>query len=241
MPEEELHFPVPVRIVLENRRSARIALRKKQIIIRLPKLMKAADKKQATKELLSWAKKTIIEKALYPESDPDRYAHGQSILLLGNAYEIEHAFSKGTRSSMHLAREGKLRLTLPGQVAENQDTYRAHCKQLMIKGLSTLFLPDMRARVLALNRKHFNVQVNKVSLRYTTSRWGSCSSSGAISLSTKLLLTPPEVCDYVMIHELAHRIEMNHSKAFWAHVASAMPEYEMHLQWLKTEGKLIDF
>jgi len=238
---DDMHFPVPVRIVLENRRSARIALRKQQIIIRLPKAMKAEMKRQATQELLQWARKTIAEKDLYPVTDPDRYAQGKSITILGKAYEIEHVLSKGQRSSMHLAREGKLRLTIPGALAEDPEAFRLHNKDLMIKGLSTLFLPDMRWRVFELNRLHFNVIVNKVSLRYTTSRWGSCSSSGAISLSTKLLLTPPEVCDYVIIHELAHRIEMNHSPAFWAQVRKAMPNFEQHLEWIKSEGRLLDF
>jgi predicted metal-dependent hydrolase len=241
MPVDDLHFPVPVRIVLENRRSARIALRKKQIIIRLPKSMKAEMKRQATQELLLWAKKTISEKDIYPAPDPDRYAHGRLITLLGKDYEIEHILSKAQRSSMHLAREGKLRLTVPGQLSENPEAFRLHNKDLMIKGLSTLFLPDMRGRVMELNRMHFNVTVNKVSIRYTTSRWGSCSSSGAISLSTKLLLTPPDVCDYVIIHELAHRIEMNHSPAFWAQVRGAMPDFERQLNWIKAEGRLIDF
>ena len=99
----------------------------------------------------------------------------------------------------------------------------------------------MLRRVGELNKLHFQADVGKVSLRYTISRWGSCSTSGAISLSTKLLLTPPEVCDYVIIHELAHRFEMNHSHRFWALVEKAMPEYQQHRNWLKTHGRHIDF
>lgn len=66
--------------------------------------------------------------------------------------------------------------------------------------------------------------------------WGSCASSGLISLSWRLVLAPPAVFRYVVIHELCHRLHLDHSEAFWARVAQQMPDYETHYRWLREHG-----
>jgi predicted metal-dependent hydrolase len=67
-------------------------------------------------------------------------------------------------------------------------------------------------------------------------RWGSCSSNGTLSFSWRLMLAPPRVLDYVVIHELCHLTYMNHSREFWAKVASIDPDYREHRKWLKDNG-----
>jgi len=67
-------------------------------------------------------------------------------------------------------------------------------------------------------------------------RWGSCSSSGTLSFSWRLMLAPPRVLDYVVIHELCHLTHMDHSPAFWAKVGSIDPDYKEHRKWLKENG-----
>lgn len=73
------------------------------------------------------------------------------------------------------------------------------------------------------------------------SLWGSCSSKGRVSLNWRLVATPPEVLNYVVIHELAHLKYLNHSEAFWSLVAKFSPEYEEHEQWLKKNVYALDF
>lgn len=75
-----------------------------------------------------------------------------------------------------------------------------------------------------------------LTLRDTRSRWGSCSSSGQLMYSWRLVMAPPEVLNYVAAHEVAHLAQMNHSPAFWAVVRGLMPEYEGHRAWLKRHG-----
>ncbi len=81
------------------------------------------------------------------------------------------------------------------------------------------------------------VTYGKISIRDQKTRWGSCSSEGNLSFNWRLILAPPDVLDYVVIHELCHRKEMNHSKEFWALVESLMPEYKERRKWLRENGK----
>jgi predicted metal-dependent hydrolase len=67
-------------------------------------------------------------------------------------------------------------------------------------------------------------------------RWGSCTAQGNISLNCLLTLVPEAVMDYVIVHELCHRIEMNHSSRFWRLVETVLPDYKIQKQWLKEHG-----
>lgn len=81
------------------------------------------------------------------------------------------------------------------------------------------------------------VKPKSITLRDTTSRWGSCSSSGALNFSWRIILAPPEVLDYLAAHEVAHLREMNHSDRFWTLVESICPEMERHKAWLRSHGQ----
>jgi predicted metal-dependent hydrolase len=76
----------------------------------------------------------------------------------------------------------------------------------------------------------------RITLRDTRSRWGSCTAQGGLMYSWRLIMSPPEVLDYVAAHEVAHLAEMNHSPAFWAVVARLCPDYERPRRWLKRNG-----
>jgi predicted metal-dependent hydrolase len=95
---------------------------------------------------------------------------------------------------------------------------------------------ELPAELLALAAAH-GVTVSRVSIRNQRSRWGACSSTGSITLNWRLVLVPPQVREYVMIHELMHRRELNHSTRFWRHVAAACPHYQGARQWLRAEGR----
>ncbi len=83
------------------------------------------------------------------------------------------------------------------------------------------------------------VTYGRITIRNQRSRWGSCSSQGNLNFNCLLMLCPPEVIDYVVVHELCHRKEMNHSPRFWAEVERIMPEYKQHRKWLRDNGTAI--
>lgn len=80
------------------------------------------------------------------------------------------------------------------------------------------------------------VNFGRITIRNQRSRWGSCSAKGNLNFNCLLMLTPPEVIDSVVVHELCHRKEMNHSKAFYAEVLRVFPDYWKWDKWLKKNG-----
>lgn len=83
------------------------------------------------------------------------------------------------------------------------------------------------------------VSYGRISIRAAKTRWGSCSCAGNLNFHWKLILMPPEVLDYVVVHELAHRKEMNHSQAFWTEVEKVLPDYRERRKWLKQYGQSV--
>ena len=80
------------------------------------------------------------------------------------------------------------------------------------------------------------VTYERVTIRTQHTRWGSCSSSGNLNFNCLLALVPPEVLDYVVVHELCHRKELNHSESFWREVGKVIPDYKSRRKWLRDHG-----
>lgn len=80
------------------------------------------------------------------------------------------------------------------------------------------------------------VSYGKITIRCQRKRWGSCSREGNLSFNCLLMLTPPEVIDAIIVHELCHRLEMNHSEKFYGHVLKVYPEYRRWNKWLRKYG-----
>ncbi len=105
--------------------------------------------------------------------------------------------------------------------------------------LRAFFRTEARNAILPLV-EHYSSRIgrpfNRVTLRDTRSRWGSCSGEGNLMFSWRLVMAPPRVLEYVVAHEVAHLVEMNHSAAFWAQVETLMPDYRNHRHWLRSNG-----
>jgi predicted metal-dependent hydrolase len=101
-----------------------------------------------------------------------------------------------------------------------------------------------RARAVFQERvAHWSVRMgvapNRIFIKEQRSLWGSCSTKGNLNFNARLLEAPPEVLDYVVVHELSHLKEMNHSRRFWAVVQSWCPRHKEHRRWLRENSRLL--
>lgn len=101
-------------------------------------------------------------------------------------------------------------------------------------------LRERAKSVLAQRTAYFARQVGvtygRITVRDQKTRWGSCSQTGNLNFNFRLILAPPEVLDYVVVHELCHRRQMNHSAQFWQEVAQVLPDYRERKVWLTENG-----
>ncbi len=116
-------------------------------------------------------------------------------------------------------------IPLPQGQPDYREVVEKHLRRMAEREL------PLRTRELALVHE---IKVQRVSVRAQKTRWGSCSARGTISLNWRLIQAPPDVVDYLIIHELMHRREMNHSRRYWKLVAKAFPDYRRAEQWLKS-------
>lgn len=119
-------------------------------------------------------------------------------------------------------------LRLPGEV---QTTGRR--AERYLRKLAKADLSDAVERYC----ETLGVDARKVTVKDTRSRWGSCTSDGRLAFSWRLIMAPREVLEYVAAHECAHLLEMNHSPAFWAHVARCRPSWKAERAWLRQNGR----
>ncbi len=161
----------------------------------------------------------------------NRLAHpveeGSRICIEGAPYALKRL--PGARVSLRLAGDACL-LTLP----EPEDEERV--REALKRALSQLALERIRER-LQYYAPRLGVEFGRVAIRDQRTRWGSCSSKRNLNFNWKLIMAPPEALNYVVIHELCHLIEFNHSPRFWRLVEGQMPECEFWKKWLKEHGK----
>lgn len=161
-----------------------------------------------------------------------RYQSGEVFHYRGEACKLDLALlSNGARSNVQLAGE-TLVLACPrsAQLQERRaavvDWYRSQAKA---------YLPQ-RTRQLA---GEHGFQFGQLRIKHQKTRWGSCSAQGNLNLNLRLMMAPDGAIDYVILHELCHLRELNHSAAFWRLVAERCPDYQRWRAWLKENGRML--
>ncbi len=160
---------------------------------------------------------------------PTPFGPGATIPLRGVPHEIVHR--PGARGTVWIEAAGspgdRPRLCVSGEAP------------FVARRVQDFLIRQARADLLASVARHtaaLQVKAQRITLRDTTTRWGSCSSSGALNFSWRLIMAPPHVLDYLAAHEVAHLKHMNHSNAFWRVTESLVPDYAIAEAWLKAQG-----
>lgn len=154
-----------------------------------------------------------------------KFENGAKIPILGEMYTI--IYSGNLRGVTKIDGENLV-------VSGLEDHIPRKIKQFLVKLAKTEI-----TKAAIIEAAKIKVSFSKITVRDTTSRWGSCSHSKNLSFSWRLVLAPREVLEYVVAHEIAHICEMNHSKEFWDIVAKLFPNYKKARQWLKSHGELL--
>ncbi len=156
----------------------------------------------------------------------DKFNSDKQLMIFGRSYQKEITIDSNQPSKV-LIGKNKVLINLHSDNTDQNQVVEKFLKNTAIHYLTT------KTNQLA---KKMKVKFSKLSFRAQTTRWGSCSSKGALSFNWKLVHFPPEVIDYVIIHELAHLEHLNHSADFWQLVAKFCPEHKLHQGWLKRQG-----
>ena len=157
------------------------------------------------------------------ERAPVVWTHGSTVLLHGRPHHIQIE-STATGCLARYA-DRSVRIESPSNVRPEIE-----------RDLRRLASEQLPPRLKLLADRH-GLQFTRVSIRNQRSRWGSCARTGAIALNFRLVQMPPEVCDYVLIHELMHLKQQNHGRRFWALVERAFPAFREAERWLRCEGR----
>ena len=177
-----------------------------------------------------------------------------------NRFPVKVIRSRRKTISLQITPEGQVLLRSPYGVSKeelqrfvdekrdwlNKNLQKVQQRQQEVSHAGSLSPEEIRALadrakdIIPQRVAHFaplvGVTYGRITIRNQRTRWGSCSGKGNLNFNCLLMLAPPEVLDYVVVHELCHRKEMNHSPRFWAEVARVLPDYQQRRRWLKEHG-----
>lgn len=216
--------PKSPRIVRSRRKTVSLIIeRDGSLTVRAPLRLPSQQIEAILQEKADWIrKKQAWMLARLAESVPRQYVPGEQFWYLGQCYSLQVTAAEHAPLSLseHFVLDKKY-LHQAGRVFEAW--YRSQARRVLAERLEAF-------------ASRMGLDYARLRLSSAKTRWGSCSSSGAISLAWRLVMAPLPVIDYVVVHELAHLRVKNHSKNFWAVVAATLPGYRAQIAWLKEHG-----
>jgi len=218
---------VPLRLV-RNRRARRYILRLSpdgSARVTLPRGGSVAEAMRFARHNAAWIEKELLRRAARP-AKPRAWLLGTEILFRGQLVRLE----PGANGCRGLVCFGQESLAMPDATGDLRPAVEGRLRALAAQ--------ELPARALELAAFH-RFPAPRVSVRNQRSRWGSCSRRGSLSLNWRLVQAPAFVRDYLILHELAHLREMNHSSRFWNEVARLCPEFANARLWLKEHSELL--
>jgi len=195
-----------------------------ELIIAAPYFTPVAEINRFVQEKQNWIHKTIQKrKEDSIKNKSKEYITGEMFYYLGESFPLETFFEKNERKG--LVFWGNRFYLNTADAAEKGMSYFVSWYKKKAK-------QHLRQRVDFFSRE-LKPREKSVKITSAEKRWGSCSAEDNLSFSFRLIMAPPAIIDYVIVHELMHIKEKNHSTAFWKLIEAVMPEYKIHRRWLK--------
>lgn len=223
---------IPVEIHREIRNSLRYKFAKGgKLIVRIPKRDKATDEQN-----LNILKQMLIDStAKKPHTlqffDTKTYKDGDTLTVNQRTYLLKITLEDRKTHTAKMLPNKIIALKLA--MADTEGGQQKAISTLLSRTIANDNAAEFTRRVNELNFQFFKKNIKSINFKYNHSNWGSCSRANNLNFSSRLLFAPDDVQDYVIIHELAHLVELNHSDKFWKLVSDAMPDYMEKEKWLK--------
>lgn len=193
-------------------------------VVTAPSLRDAKAAEKFVKAKAGW-----LEKQLSRQPDVVSFAPGVTIPVQGVPHELVWRSGRGRT---HCQEGSPAQLISPGAEITFSDR---------IERFLRLKAREQISERVDIHAERLRVEPQRITIRDTRSRWGSCSSKGHLNFSWRLILAPPDILDYVVAHEVAHLIEMNHSKPFWDLVEKSYGPHKSARQWLRQNGHQLHY
>lgn len=231
---------IPVRIKKDWRSSVRYSITKTSINIIVPKHYVGPILTNEIQKLQAWSIKEFQKNPeLFSRFRAIVYEDGEFIKIYDTLFQLSISKEKRKTASARITKDNKVVIHLPTGLDQQQTN--TLIGKVLSRVFGNYFSRQISDRVHYFNDLHFHEHIENVRLKNNASNWGSCSSDNNINLSSRLLFAPQDVIDYVIIHELSHLKEMNHSPAFWNIVRGVMPDYKEKEKWLDKHGESLRF
>lgn len=204
------------------------------VLVAAPVRTSAEEIRQVVLKRAAWIVRNATEEVLCPR--PREYVSGERLPYLGQEAQlvVEHAHVR--RISVELEHTG-FRIAVPARL--DGEVRRGAIESAVVAWYRARAAEYLRQRV-AHWVKVGTLAPTRILVRDQRRRWGSCSADGTLRFNWRLVLAPPPLIDYVVVHELAHLRVRNHSSVFWAEMARFMPDYKTRRSALKDMGLRLD-
>jgi hypothetical protein len=221
---DQVVYPVRLRRHRQARRyTLRVQAASREAVLTMPLRGSVREARSFAQKHAHWIAARI---ARIPAAAP--FSHGATVPLRGEAHRIDHR--AGARGTAWLEADagGEKRLCVAGHAPH------------VARRVGDFLKREAKRDLEAASRRaaeRLGVAIRRVSVRDQASRWGSCSSTGVLSYSWRLIMAPPFVLEYLAVHEVAHLVEMNHSPRFWRLVRDVYPDAARAKAWLDANGR----
>ena len=219
-------FPFQVEVIRTDRkRSASISLSDDLVKVIVPSTLSDNRIRDLVRKRTPWIKKKLQEQSVRPTIPPREYVSGETVTYLGKNYRLKVLI--GEQPSIKL-RRGYVEATVTKTDIDTKNTIRSLLEH-WYRSLAEKRLGEKTVRLAGV----IGVNPASVTVKNYKSRWGSCSTKGDISYNWRIILAPHSIVDYVVVHELCHMLEHNHSSKYWKHVERHVPNWRECREWLK--------
>lgn len=207
-----------------RRRSIGIKVHRGQVVVSAPATAPLQDIKHFVQQKSAWIERHLLrQRQQLSNRQTLQYASGDTVSLLGQPLILDVS-----TSTQHVCICG-------GKLLLGVDQNQLHHRKSALASWYIQCAQDYLPGRIEHYQQMLGVRAKGLKIRHYKTRWGSCNRRGELQFNWLLMVAPAAVVDYVVVHELAHLRHFNHSLAFWEMVASVMPDYALHRQWLRSQ------